>query len=85
MTPFRAPGEIPACSRCGVRLEMAAAARDPEGRYMCPPCKAKFDGRAQDQKALSLILPIVLGGSLLIVLLMFVAIGFVVYRAVGAH
>ena len=85
MTPFRAPGEIPACSRCGVRLEVAAAQRDPQGRWLCPPCKAKFDGATQDQKALTLYLPLVLGGSLLLVLVLCAVIGIVVYRAVGVQ
>ncbi|HEY8079485.1 MAG TPA: hypothetical protein VIF62_35385 [Labilithrix sp.] len=83
MQPFRAPGEIPACSRCGVRLEAAAVKRDEKGFALCPPCFAKYAGAAQDQKVLTVWLPIVFGFSLLLVLMIFGAIALFLYRHVG--
>ena len=83
MQPFRAPGEIPACTRCGVRLEPAVVKYDPKGLAMCPPCFAKFSGMAQDQKVLTMWLPIVFGFSLLMVLMIFAAVALFMYRHVG--
>jgi hypothetical protein len=85
MTPFRAPGEIPACSRCAVRLEPNAVQLDRQGRPLCPPCKARVDGAVQDQKALAVYLPLVLVFSFVLVALMFAGIGFAFYRAAAHH
>ncbi len=84
MQPFRAPGEIPVCSRCGVRLELAMVQRDDKGRPMCPPCAARVQGAMQDRKALSIYLPIVFGVSLLLVILMVVGIIVGIMRASAA-
>ncbi len=83
MQPFRAPGEIPACSRCGARIEAAAAQYDRKGLALCPPCFARYAGAEQDRKALTLYLPLVFGFSILMVLIVFAAMALFVYRHAG--
>jgi hypothetical protein len=84
MTPFRDArvGDIPPCSRCGVRLEPAALMRDKEGRPICSVCKARVDAALQDQKAFTIYLPLVFGLSFLFVIVIFFVIGLAVYRSV---
>jgi hypothetical protein len=81
MQPFRAPAEILACSRCGVRLEAAVATRDPRGCVMCPPCHARFAGAEQDRRVLMIYLPIVFVVTILSVLAVFGIIALALYRA----
>ncbi len=83
MQPFRAPGEIPACSRCGLRLEPAAVKYDASGLVLCPRCFVTFSSKEQDRKVMALWLPIVFGFSFLIALMIVAALMLFVYRHAG--